>query len=576
MLRVVAPAPSRPPAATAPPAARRHPLDLYWQSRVARATGGISPIAMQLAFQDWWQHLAVSPGKCGELATFWLTALGGAAAGEDRRFAHFAWRQWPFAQYVSGFKLLEQFWQQATSGVAGVAPHHAEVVAFTARQLLDMWAPSNFLWTNPEVQRAALASGGRSLVDGALNWRQDLCRHLAPPGAAVAEPVDAPYVPGVDVAVTPGQVIFRNALIELIQYAPQTARVYREPVLVVPSWIMKYYILDLSPHNSLVRYLVGQGHTVLMMSWRNPGAADRDLGMEDYLRDGLLAALAQADAVGGGAPVHAVGYCLGGTLLAIAAAALGGEGRALPARLASLTLLAAQTDFSEPGELGLFIDDSELAFLDALMWDQGYLDGDQMAASFQLLHARDLVWSRLMREYLLGQRSAPNDLMAWNADSTRLPFRMHSEYLHRLFLHNDLAEGRYLVDGRPVDLAAIGAPLYVLATERDHVSPWQSVYKIHRLCAAPLEFVLASGGHNAGIVSEPGHANRSYRSLPPGTAPSADLSPQAWLARASHSDGSWWPHWQQWLVQHSDRQPVAPPPMAATLGPAPGQFVARP
>lgn len=570
-LHVVRAAPPAPPSA-APQAPQRNLLDLYLQSRVARATGGISPIAMQLAFHDWWQHLMVAPGKCSELAASWLGALAtaGADPGEDRRFADPAWRQWPYALYAGRFKQCEQFWRDATCGVAGVAPHHAEVVEFTARQLLDMWAPSNFLWTNPEVLRAAFDSGGRSLWDGWLNWRQDLCRHVAPPGAVVAEPVDAPYVPGVDVAVTPGRVVFRNALIELIQYAPQTARVYREPVLLVPSWIMKFYILDLSPHNSLVRYLVGQGHTVLMISWRNPGAADRELGMEDYLRDGLLAALAQADALGGGAPVHAAGYCLGGTLLAIGAAA-----QVLPARLASITLLAAQTDFSEPGELGLFIDHSELALLDALMWDQGYLDGDQMAASFQLLHARDLVWSRMMREYLLGQRSAPSDLMAWNADSTRLPFRMHSEYLHRLFLHNDLAKGRYQVDGRPVVLDAIEAPLFVLGTERDHVSPWRSVYKIHLLCDAPIDFVLASGGHNAGIVSEPGHANRSYRSLPAGAARSGYLAPQEWLSLAVRSEGSWWPHWQRWLAARSDRQQVAPPAMAAGFGPAPGQFVTR-
>jgi polyhydroxyalkanoate synthase len=580
LLKVISSEAPAPP--SAPPTSTRNELDLYLQSQVARLTGGVSPIAMQLAFQDWWQHLAVSPGKCSELASYWAGALAaGAAADEaaqDSRFANFAWRDWPFSQYARGFKQLERFWGQATSGVPGVAPHHADVVAFTARQLLDMFAPSNFLWTNPEVQRAALASGGRSLIDGVLNWRQDLCRRLAPPGAAVSEPVGKRYVPGQDVALTPGQVVYRNELIELIQYAPQTEQMYREPVLIVPSWIMKYYILDLSPHNSLVRYLVQQGHTVLMISWRNPGAQDRDLGMEHYLQRGLFAALDQADRLGGGAPVHAVGYCLGGTLLSVGAAALGSGEHPPHGTLASVTLLAAQTDFSEPGELGLFIDDSELALLDALMWDQGYLDGDQMAASFQLLHARDLVWSRMMREYLLGERSAPNDLMAWNADSTRLPFRMHSEYLHGLFLRNDLAEGRYLVAGKPVALSDIHVPIFALGTERDHVSPWRSVYKIHLLCGAKIDFVLASGGHNAGIVSEPGHANRSYRHHPPRVAPTGYNSPDEWLHRATRAEGSWWPHWQQWLARHSDRQRVAPPAMGLgrTLGPAPGRFVVQP
>ncbi|MQA36739.1 PHA/PHB synthase family protein [Rugamonas aquatica] len=573
-LKVVPAVPTPAPAAeTAPPA---NALDLYVQSRLARLTGGVSPIAMSLAFQDWWLHLSVSPGTCSELAARWLGGLAAPAPAEtggDSRFDSFAWRQWPFSQYVHGFKQAERFWTQATTGVRGVAPHHAEVVAFSARQLLDMCSPSNFLWTNPEVLRAATASGGRSLLNGALNWRRDLCRHLAPPGMAVPEPAGSSYVPGQDVALTPGEVIYSNELMELIQYAPQTAQVYREPVLIVPSWIMKYYILDLSPHNSLVRYLVQQGHTVLMLSWRNPGQHDRDMGMDDYLQRGVFAALEQADRLGGGEAVHAVGYCLGGTLLAIAAAALDSGEHAPHGKLASVSLLAAQTDFSEPGELGLFIDDSELALLDALMWDQGYLDGDQMAASFQLLHARDLVWSRMMREYLLGERTAPNDLMSWNADSTRLPFRMHSEYLHGLFLHNDLAEGRYRVQGKPVALTGIRTPMFVVGTERDHVSPWRSVYKIHLLSGAAIDFVLASGGHNAGIVSEPGHAGRSYRSRPAGGT--GYSSPDEWLAGADRSEGSWWPHWQQWLVRHSVRQRAAPPAMGLgrVLGPAPGHFV---
>lgn len=559
--------------------AHRNLLDLHLQSQIARVTGGISPVAMSLAFQDWWQHLLMSPGKCCELAAFAASGVGGVGLARDSagdgRFADAAWGDWPFSQYAQGFRQIEQFWRQATSGVCGVTPHHADVVAFTVRQLLDMYAPSNFPWTNPEVIQAALASGGRSLLRGALNWRQDMCRRIAPPDMAVPEPVGSGYLPGRDVALTPGNVIYANELMELIQYAPQSGKVYAEPVLIVPSWIMKYYILDLSPHNSLVRYLVEQGHTVLMMSWRNPDRRDRDLGMDDYLQRGVFAALDEVDALCGGAPVHAVGYCLGGTLLAIAAAALDSGDHRAHGRLASLTLLAAQTDFSEPGELGLFIDDSELAFLDALMWDQGYLAGDQMAASFQLLHARDLVWSRMMREYLMGRRTAPNDLMAWNADSTRLPFRMHSEYLHGLFLHNDLAEGRYLVDGIPVALSDIRTPMFVLGTQRDHVSPWRSVYKIHLLCGAPMEFVLAAGGHNAGIVSEPGHARRSYFRQAANLVTYGYSSPDEWLDRAVLADGSWWPYWQRWLVQRSSRKRVAPPPMGIgpTLGPAPGRYV---
>jgi len=557
--------------AGSPNATPRHPLDVHVHGQLARLTGGVSPVAMMLAWHDWWQHLLLSPGKCGELLTAAATGFV-ADAGQDRRFAAPAWRAWPFALYATGFMQVERFWQAAASGVSGVAPHHAAVVAFAARQLLDMWSPSNFLCTNPEVLQAAWTSGGASLAAGVRNWTLDLCRRLVPPDMAVPQASGLAHVPGQDVAVTPGAVVLRNDLIELIQYTPQTAAVYREPLLIVPSWIMKYYILDLSPENSLVRYMVGQGHTVFMLSWRNPEQGDRDLGMDDYLEHGVLTALRHASARCGNAPVHAAGYCLGGTLLAIAAAALGG-GHAAVAPLASVTLLAAQTDFSEPGELGLFIDDSELAFLEALMAEQGYLSGDQMAATFQLLHARDLVWSRMMREYLLGRRSAPNDLMARNADSTRLPARMHSQYLRHLFLDNDLAAGRYLVNGRPVALSDIHTPLFVLGTERDHFSPWRSVYKIHLLCHAPTDFVLVAGGHNAGIVAAPGQAGRRFRHRQQAERQRGYDSPDEWLALAARSEGSWWPYWHQWLARHAQSPCVPPRMLDAGLVPAPGVYV---
>ena len=558
------------PPSAPPPGRSAHPLDLVMQSQVARLTGGVSPIGMTLAFQDWLLHLATSPGKLLEL-------MAGATVGPDpngdKRFVHPGWSNWPFNMYAQGFLQVKHFWEQATTDVRGVSPHHADVVAFTVRQTLDVWSPSNFAPTNPEVLRAAYDSHGSSLLAGAGHWVQDTAHQLVPglPAPPAAEPQ---YRPGCEVALTPGEVVYRNELIELIQYAPQTAQVLREPVLIVPSWIMKYYILDLSPHNSLAAYLVRQGHTVFMLSWRNPSAADRHLAMDDYLQLGLFAALDEAARRCGGAPVHAAGYCLGGTMLAIGAAAMvsGRHGEHVP--LASLTLLAAQTDFSEPGELGLFIDDSELALLDALMWDQGYLDGAQMAATFQLLHARELVWSRRMTEYLMGVRTATNDLMAWNADTTRLPFRMHSDYLHQLFLNNDLAEGRYRVRGEPVALSDIHTSLFMVATETDHVSPWRSVYKLHLLVNEPIEFVLTSGGHNAGIVSEPGHPRRSYRHLPIRRR-NGYLPQDVWHAESSLIEGSWWPHWQQWLAARSSPQPVAPPTLTSDpdLGPAPGRYV---
>jgi polyhydroxyalkanoate synthase len=350
--------------------------------------------------------------------------------------------------------------------------------------------------------------------------------------------------------------------------------------VIVPSWIMKYYILDLSPHNSMVRYLVGEGHTVYMLSWRNPDAEDHDLSMDDYLRLGIFEPLRALGKLHGKAQgVHAMGYCLGGTLLAIAAAALARDGGRngtgeLPP-LKTLTLLAAQTDFSEPGELGLFIDESQVGYLDEITRGQGYLSGEQMAGSFQFLHSRDLVWSRRMREYLLGEREQRNDLMAWNADTTRLPARMHHEYLTALYLHNALATSSYRVDGRAVSLADLRLPIFTVGTERDHISPWRSVYKLHHLCDAEITFVLAAGGHNAGIVSEPGHANRYYQ-IDRRDEHEPWRPDHEWQQHAPRHDGSWWPAWHQWLAEHS-----SPPrratliPATASLGPAPGRYVMK-
>jgi len=364
---------------------------------------------------------------------------------------------------------------------------------------------------------------------------------------------------GRNVAVTPGKVVYRNRLIELIQYAPSTPQVHREPVLVVPAWIMKYYILDLSRHNSLVRYLVDQGHTVFMVSWRNPTSEDRDLGLDDYRRLGIVDAL---DAIGRILPertVHAVGYCLGGTLLAIAAAVMDRDG---DERLKTITLLAAQTDFSEAGELMLFITEEQVDFLESMMWDRGVLDTQQMAGAFQLLRSNDLIWSRMQREYLLGERRPPNDLMAWNADQTRMPYRMHSDYLHELLMHNALATGKYRVDGKPITIGDIRSPVFAVATEKDHVAPWQSVYRIN-LLASPQEvtFLLTSGGHNAGIVSEPGHPGRRFRVAT--RRPSGPyVDPASWKAATPEQEGSWWPTWRAWLAEHSTRGSAGRPATA--------------
>ena len=559
-------------------------LDPAFHARLARASGSLSTASAALAFADWWLHLAASPGKLTDLANLAqqqaarliayaaacaVTGTEGAApcvpAARDHRFDAAQWRRWPFNLMQQSFLLAEQWWAAATSGVWAVEPHHAQKVAFGARQILDTISPTNFLATNPVVLERTRDEAGMNLWRGLWFAFDDLRRVLADAPLAGSEQ----YVLGRNLAATPGRVVLRNRLIELIQYTPRTKRVHPEPVLIVPAWIMKYYILDLAPGSSLVEYLVERGHTVFCISWKNPQADDRDLGMEDYAQLGPMAAL---EAVGRIVPkrkVHAVGYCLGGTLLAATAAAMA---RDADARLATMTLFAAQTDFREPGELSLFIDESQVGLLEAQMKERGYLTSRQMAGAFQMLRSYDLLWSRMVGEYLLGERRALNELMAWNADATRMPARMHSEYLRSLFLHNDLAEGRYRVAGGTVSLEDIRVPMFIVSTLADHVAPWRSVYKIQHLSPAPMTFVLTTGGHNAGIVSPPGHSPaRRFQVLERAAGapvPSAD----EWRAAAPAHEGSWWPTWQSWLAKRSGAL-AEPPRIGAALGAAPGQYV---
>ena len=565
-------------------------IDPPFHAALARASGSLSFVSMQLAWLDWALHLAVSPGKRLDLFRLALTQAeqlgryvrGCVAAGpqqtclcvlppaHDRRFTADEWRLWPFNVLHQSFLLTEQWWDAATHGVWGVAKHHEDVVAFAARQWLDMLSPGNQLATNPVVLRQTFEQHGSNLVRGALNALDDVERAMSGAAAAGTEC----YVVGQDVAVTPGKVVLRNRLIELIQYAPTTPKVQAEPILIVPAWIMKYYILDLSAQNSLIRYLVEQGHTVFCISWKNPDEADRDLDMEDYLRLGVFDALDAVNAIVPGRRVHATGYCLGGTLLAIAAAAMARDG---DQRLASMTLFAAQTDFCEPGELGLFIDEAQVSLLEAQMAQTGYLRASQMAGAFQMLRSYDLLWSRIVGEYLLGDRAPMNDLMAWNADATRMPARMHGQYLRHLFLNDDLSEGRYPVGGKPVLLSDVDLPMFVVGTLTDHVAPWRSVYKLHHLTDAELTFVLTSGGHNAGIVSPPANSHRRFQ-MQTRTAGSTSMGQDDWLASAPMHEGSWWPAWHAWLAAHAlTAAPVKPPRMGAPALPplcdAPGTYV---
>ena len=581
-----APVPARTLPPPVVPVEQENRLDRIVHASIAELAGGFSPMALVLAASDWALHLAASPGRQAALA---LSALarqasplqpthGSARAkpdqrqgrAEDRRFRAEEWRQWPFSFYADSFLAVESWWDEATSKVHGASPHHLALMNFVGRQALDTMAPSNFLMTNPIALKETIREGGVNLVRGAINYANDYGRQLR----GERSEAESAFKPGETVAVTKGVVVKRTSLAEIIQYSPTTASVRSEPIVITPAWIMKYYILDLRPENSLIRHLVDSGFTVFCISWRNPTSEDRDVGFDDYRREGVAAAIAAALDITGAARVHLVGDCIGGTLAAITAAAMARDD---DDRIRSLTLFAAQTDFEEAGELKLFIDDSQLALLEDVMWRQGTLESKQMAGTFDLMRSNDLIWSRMIERYLMGEPERIDDLSAWSSDATRMPFKMHSEYLRKLFLDNDLAEGRFRLEGRLIALRDIRAPIFVVGAERDHVAPWRSVFKIHFLTDTDVTFALVNGGHNRGIVAPPGEGERYFR-IATTSAKDPRPDPEGWAAAADTREGSWWPAWFEWLADHSSGL-VAPPELGAAsaglppLGPAPGEYV---
>ncbi|NYS26076.1 polyhydroxyalkanoic acid synthase [Rhodobacteraceae bacterium 2376] len=561
-------------------------LDRGVMASLARMTGGISPHAMIDAWGDWAMHLARAPGRQLELmerardnwlklAQFGASGLSGkpgkkpfAPGTYDTRWSHPGWDRPPFALWQQGFLATQDWWQAATADLRGLRKQNNERTGFMMRQLLDTVSPSNFPMGNPEILEATWKNAGRNLFDGALHYADDARRVLT----QEHRPVPEDFALGTALAATPGTVVYRNDLMELIQYAPSTEQVHAEPVLIVPAWIMKYYILDLSPHNSFIRWLVDQGYTVFCISWLNPGADQADLSLEDYRLKGIMQAL---DVIGGilpGARVHANGYCLGGTLLAIAAATMA---RDHDDRLASVTLMAAQVDFAEAGELLLFLDESQVAFLEDMMWSQGYLDRPQMSGAFAAIRSEDLIWSRAVRRYFLGEPDLPTDIGVWVNDTTRMPARMHSEYLRGIFLENRITAGRFAVEGRVIALKDIEVPMFVVATETDHIAPWRSVWKTALFTDCDLTFVLTKGGHNTGILSEPGHPRRHYR-IGHRTAGAHYQGPDRWLAAHEPQKGSWWLEWADWLKTHSGDTGAPPEVKSRGLGDAPGSYVLQP
>ena len=558
-------------------------IDDALRGQVATLTRGLSPIDVATAIIDWAGHLALSPAKVLTLAESFvrngveLGELNGRAMRQDelppvtdRRMRGDKWQQWPFNVFAHSHRLAKEFVAEATGGIDGVSENHEQLVRFLALQIVELLSPANIPVTNPEFLAATREENGENLRRGAKNLVEDMRRKSSGERAQGLED----FVVGKNIGITPGKVIYQNRLIELIQYEPQTDEVAAEPVLIVPAWIMKYYILDLSPHNSMVNYLASKGKTVFIMSWKNPGSDDRNIGMDEYLHEGVLAALDAVSKIVPGNKVHAVGYCLGGTLLSIAAAYMAREG---DDRLRTMSLFAAQIDFREAGEITTLLGESTFAFLEALMNKQGYLGIENMVGAFSALRVSDLVHGPRVQRYLLGEDRSLNDLMAWNEDGTRLPYKMHSEYLRNCYMENNLAEARYEFDGRPICVGDISVPSFVLGTVTDHVAPWKSVYKALRLMNNEQTFVLTTGGHNAGIVSGPEHPRRKHQIA---TRAADDLycDPDRWAASTEQVDGSWWPAWNDWLDWHTSGTSV-PPAMGnpaeglEVLRDAPGEYV---
>ena len=487
---------------------------------------------------------------------------------DDRRFSHPAWEENQIFDFIKQSYLLSARWLQSTvQDVQGLDTKTAKKVDFYTRQFVDALAPSNFIMTNPQVLEATLESGGENLLKGLQNLLEDLERGKGRLDIKMTDH-DA-FDVGRNVAVTPGKVVFQTDLMQLIQYEPTTEQVYKRPLLIVPPWINKFYILDLREKNSFIKWAVGEGFTVFVVSWVNPDENLARKSFEDYMLEGPLAALDAIEAATGERQANVIGYCLGGTLLACTLAYMAEK---KDERIASATFLTALTDFTEAGELGVFIDEEQLAALEEKMHARGYLEGAEMATTFNMLRANDLIWSFVVNNYLLGQDPFPFDLLYWNSDSTRMPAAMHSFYLRKMYQENLLVEpGGVTLDGVPIDLTKIETPAFMLSTREDHIAPWKSTYAATQLFSGPVKFVLAASGHIAGVVNPP--AGNKYSHWTNSKLPE---DPDGWLRGAKEHPGSWWPVWAKWVQAKSGGKVPARVPgegKLAVIEDAPGSYV---
>lgn len=487
---------------------------------------------------------------------------------KDRRFKDAAWEENQLFDFIKQSYLLTARWLQNTvDNVDGLDERTLKKVDFYTRQFVDAMAPTNFLMTNPEVLRTTFESNGENLVHGLDNLLQDL--HNSKSGLQIKMTDMDAFEVGKNIAVTEGDVVFQNDLIQLIQYRPTTENVSEIPLVIVPPWINKYYILDLKEKNSFIKWAVDQGQTVFTISWVNPDTSLANKSFENYLEEGVLAAFNAAKEICGTEQVNSLGFCLGGTLLSCALAYLKSKN---DNSVASATFLATMTDFADPGELSVFIDEEQIVHLEKHMEQAGYLDGTEMAASFNMLRANDLIWNFVVNNYLLGKDPFPFDLLYWNSDNTRMPAAMHSFYLRNMYQQNNLIKpgGISLLD-TPIHLEKIDIPVFMLSTREDHIAPWKTTYSATQIYSGDVTFCLSGSGHIAGVINPP-----SKDKYPHWVNTSLPESPDEWLENAEEHPGSWWPRWGEWLKSHAGDEIEARPQGSDShkiIEPAPGSFV---
>ncbi len=544
------------------------------------------PLNVGQAFLDMTARLMANPGQLvqaqmtlwQDYMTLWQNTtrrmLGQAAqpvitpSAEDRRFKDAAWDDSYVFDFIKQSYLLTARWIQGTvKQVEGLDDKTAKKVDFYTRQFVDAIAPSNFAVTNPEVVRATFESGGENLVKGLQNLLGDLERGDGRLMIKMTD--DQAFKVGENIAISPGKVVFQTPLMQLIQYTPSTPSVIKRPLLIIPPWINKFYILDLREKNSFIKWAVGQGHTVFVVSWVNPDGELANKSFDDYMVEGPLAALDAIEQQTGEKDCNVIGYCLGGTLLACALSYLTSKGQ--ESRVASATYLTTMVDFTEAGELSVFIDEEQLAALEERMNKKGFLEGADMATTFNMLRANDLIWSFVVNNYLLGKDPFPFDLLYWNSDSTRMPAAMHSFYLRNMYQANKLSAGEITLLDTKIDLTRIKTPTFILATREDHIAPWRSTFAATRLYRGPTHFVLAASGHIAGVVNPPAAKKYGYW-----TSDKKAKSPDLWLEGATQHEGSWWSEWQRWIGDFAAGQTAPRDPAIGRLKPiedAPGSYV---